>query len=152
MPIGTTIKHSRAYANVMNSLGYRDEEIFMMHDGEPLVLEKGKIYREKKIPLKEMLVDGSSIGDVGTTILNERKNLGKEGVLLVIINNGTVSLESRGFIFYERNLFRKIEEMVLALIKIHKNGEELKKAIENDLGGFVYNQVQRNPVIIPVIT
>ncbi|MFA6005986.1 MAG: ribonuclease J [Patescibacteria group bacterium] len=151
MPIGTTIKHSRAYANIMNQLGYRDEDIHMMHDGEPLVLEKGKVSRENKIPLKEMLVDGSSIGDVGTTIINERRSLGKEGVLLVVIDGSAVSLESRGFIFYEKTLFKKIESMVLDLLKKYQNREELKKAIENQLGGFIYSQIQRNPVILSII-
>lgn len=151
MPIGTTVKHSRAYANVMGTLGYREEDIFMMHDGEPLVLEKGKIYREPKIPLKEMLVDGSSIGDVGTTIINERKSLGKEGVLLVVIHGTTVDLESHGFIFYEKSLFKKIEALVVSLIGKYKDREQLKKAIENEVGGFVYTQIQRNPVIMSVI-
>ena len=86
MPIGTTIRHSKAYATLMKELGYSPENIFMLHDGQPLVFELMKIYSEDPIELKEMIVDGGSIGDVGETILKERATLGREGVILVAVN------------------------------------------------------------------
>ncbi|MEK9179731.1 MAG: ribonuclease J, partial [Patescibacteria group bacterium] len=94
MPIGTTIRHSKAYATLMKELGYSPENIFMLHDGQPLVFELMKIYSEDPIELKEMIVDGGSIGDVVETILKERATLGREGVILVAVNGEDVRIES----------------------------------------------------------
>lgn len=151
MPIGTTIKHSRAYVKLMKTLGYREENILVLHAGEPLLInDQGRVSVESLIPLKEVLVDGSSIGDVGATILKERENLGKEGVLVVNINKDKIELISRGFIFYEKNLFRELEELVKSVIKKNQKSDNLENELKNELGGFIDTKIQRNPEIIIV--
>jgi ribonuclease J len=151
VPIGTTVKHARAYADVMGELGYREDQVFRFHDGEPLVVEKGNIYMDEPIPLKEMLVDGRSIGDVGQTILNERESLGKEGVLVVVVKKGKVELISRGFVFYEKELFTEIEKLARSIIKKNRNRKALEEQLASQLAGFVSARLERSPEIVPVV-
>jgi len=151
VPIGTTIKHGRAYANVMEDLGYRENEILRLHDGEPLVLEAGKISTESPIPLREMLVDGHSVGDVGERILKERESLGKEGVLIVLVKGDKVELISKGFVFNERSLFTELEGLALRTIKKSKDPKALADNLIAVLSGFINTRFERSPEIIPVI-
>lgn len=151
-PIGTTIKHSRAYLKLMKTLGYKDQQMFVLHSGEPLVIEKNRVYTEKKIPLKEMLVDGSLVGDVGQTILDERQMLGKEGVLIIVISGEKIDFISRGFVFYEKKLFQQLEGVLRGIVKKSKDAGTLPGAIIKEVGKFIYSRLQRNPVIIPIIT
>jgi ribonuclease J len=151
VPIGTTIKHGRAYANVMEDLGYRENEILRLHDGEPLVLEAGKITTDTPIPLKEMLVDGHSVGDVGERILKERESLGKEGVLIVLVKGEKVELISKGFVFNERSLFSELEGLALRTMKKNKDPKALAENLIASLSGFINTRFERSPEIIPVI-
>jgi len=151
VPIGTTIKHGRAYANVMEDLGYRENEIMRLHDGEPLVLEAGKIKTDSPIPLKEMLVDGHSVGDVGERILKERESLGKEGVLIVLIKGDKVELISKGFVFNERGLFTELEGLAQRTMKKNKDPKVLGDNLVASLSGFINTRFERSPEIIPVI-
>ncbi len=151
VPIGTTVKHARAYADVMEDAGYRDEDVFRLHDGEPLVVEKGRVYTEKRIPVRDMLVDGRSIGDVGQTILNERESLGKEGVLVIIVNDKEIKLISKGFIFHEKDLFQEIEKLAGRIIRQNKGRKGLEEQLVTELSGFINSHMERSPQIIPVI-
>ena len=152
VPIGTTIKHARAYANVMtDEMGFKENEIMRLHNGEPLVLEQGKLHTEPPILLREMLVDGRSIGDVGQTILKERESLGKEGVLVVLVNGDKVELISKGFIFNEKALFGQLESLALSLIKKNKDPKKLAENLISSLSGFINTKFERSPEIIPVI-
>lgn len=151
MPIGTTIRHSKAYANLMKGLGYNNENIFMLHDGQPLVFEPMKVYTEDPIELKEMIVDGGSIGDVGETILKERANLGREGVFVVAVYGETVRIESHGFVFHEKELMKNLNELVVRLAKKEKDKAKLSRLILSEVSSVIYEKIQRSPEIIPIV-
>ena len=151
VPIGTTVKHGRAYANVMQELGYKENDIIRLHDGEPLVLEQGKVHTDNKILLKDMLVDGRSVGDVGQTILKERQSLGKEGVLVVIVKDKTVQLISKGFIYNEQAFYKDLEVLANKIISQNKNDKTLAETLINQLSGFISSHFDRSPEVIPVI-
>jgi len=106
---------------------------------------------EEKIALKEILVDGSSVGDVGGKILEERESLGKEGILVVLVNNGKVSLESKGFMFHDKKLFGDIIPKVESMLKQTTEKQKLENRIVQEIGGFINAQHARSPLIIPVI-
>lgn len=151
IPIGTTIKHSKAYVNLMKTLGYQDSQLHMLHSGQPIAVTRNGIAMEEKIPLKEMLVDGTSVGDVGSRILEERQSLAKEGMLVVLVNKGEVQLDSRGFMFNDKKLFAAIVPMVLRMMKQTTDRKKLESRIVGEIGGFINTQAQRSPLIVPVI-
>lgn len=151
VPIGTTVKHGRAYANVMQDMGYKENEIIRLHDGEPLVLEQGKVHTDTRILLKDMLVDGRSVGDVGQTILKERQSLGKEGVLVVIVKDKAVQLISKGFIYNEQAFYKDLEVLANKIISQNKNDKTLAETLINQLSGFISSRFDRSPEVIPVI-
>ncbi|OGK74488.1 hypothetical protein A2459_04630 [Candidatus Roizmanbacteria bacterium RIFOXYC2_FULL_41_10] len=151
VPIGTTVKHGRAYANVMQDLGYKETDIIRLHDGEPLVLEAGKVHTDKKILLRDMLVDGRSVGDVGETILKERQSLGKEGVLVVIVKDKSVKLISKGFIYNEQAFYKDLEALANRIINQTKSDKSLAEALTNQLSSFINTRYERAPEVIPVI-
>jgi ribonuclease J len=152
VPIGTTVKHGRAYSNVMQELGYKESEIIRVHDGEPLLLEAGKVNVEtSKIALKDMLVDGRSVGDVGQTILSERQNLGKEGVLVVIVKDKSVKLISKGFIYNEQAFYKDLEVLANKVINQAHTPRSLAESLVSQLSAFINTRFERSPEVIPVI-
>ena len=151
VPIGTTIRHSKAYQTLMSTLGYHEAQMPILHSGEPLVLSREGITRDEKIPLKEVLVDGTSIGDVGSTILEEREHLGKEGIVLVLVRGTAITLTSRGLTENERKLFPQIIELVSRVQRETKEPAHLKERVTSEVSGFFSRELQRDPIVIPVI-
>lgn len=163
LPIGGTVRYMRAYSLIAQSMGVAANKIFELGAGE-MVEFKGKSARVSgKIPVKNVLVDGLGIGDVGSVVLRDRQRLAKDGVAIVLIqidktNNKLMSdpeVISRGFVF------QKNERDFLI-----NTGRELKKRIEKRqkvdvhtardtaidfLERFFFERTGRRPMILPVV-
>ena len=114
------------------------------------------------------MVDGSGIGDVGSIVLRDRKLLAEEGLIIAVavIDSKTGALisgpdiVSRGFVYV-----RESEELLTSARQICKqalsttvaNGQgnrewsNLKQAVRDQLGGFLYTKTKRRPMILPII-
>lgn len=164
-PIGGNIRHQFAYRKMAANLGYQPQDIFIPLDGEPLIIEGGKVKLGKKIEMKNIYVDGLGIGDVGSVVLRDRKAMATDGILLVVVPvakatgkvSGEVEIVSRGFVYMKESgeLIAKIKDKVLETLK-HKEGvvtdwSFLRNKIEDNLEAFIFRQTERKPLILPVI-
>jgi ribonuclease J len=116
---------------------------------------------------KYLMVDGSGIGTVSDVVLEERRQMNKEGsLILVMLLNKKKELVSgpeiisRGFVYMKNNqvLFDDIKADLKAryvTYKIDKESEdyfaELRKAIKQDATDIVYKRTEKMPMIIPVV-
>jgi ribonuclease J len=84
------------------------EKVLIIENGEPVILTPEKMYKAKeKVNAKEVLVDGSGVGDVGGVVLYDRKELAESGifVVIVVLDRKTKKLQnspdiiSRGFVY-----------------------------------------------------
>ncbi|KKU65253.1 MAG: Beta-lactamase domain-containing protein, partial [Candidatus Woesebacteria bacterium GW2011_GWC2_47_16] len=73
---------------------------------------KGKLAKVAgKIPVKDVLVDGLGIGDVGNVVLRDRQTLAKDGIAIVLLTldriQGKLTSDpeviSRGFVYEGKN-------------------------------------------------
>jgi ribonuclease J len=106
------------------------------------------------------------VGDVGLTVLRDRKRLAEDGVLIVIASvdfssNSVISgpdITSKGFVYVKeseelleelKKLSRKSLERCLA--KNIRGSEAIKLRLREDLASAISQKTKRKPVIIPVI-
>jgi len=106
VPIGGTVRHQRQYQRLMVELGYENNQVFTLGEGETIYFTQNKAYRGQTIETKNIYVDAYGIGDVGKIVLRDRKNLASEGIMVAILtvdNQGRLLTEpkilSRGFVF-----------------------------------------------------
>jgi ribonuclease J len=150
------------------------EEVGVPRDNS-LILENGQIAEfdqsggrvsSEKVPVGQVLIDGSGIGDVGEIVLRDRQTMAKDGIFAVILTvdgkNGKLlsspDIISRGFV-YMREAEELIENARDLAKKIHadaiKSGpnslDNLKKVLRDKLGDYLYRQTQRSPMVIPVV-
>ena len=138
-----------------------------MDNGDFAVFTDGE--REHKIlsfPAGEILIDGAIAGDVNNVVIHDREQLSKDGILLIIANLNPKSknilagpeVASRGFISLKDNYeiyegiidaFNKVSENMLASRFVNWN--DYKKEIKDAISRFLYKELQRSPVIIPII-
>ena len=110
-----------------------------------------------------ILVDGLGIGDVGAKVLSERKALSEGGliVLAAVFDDSQrivsdIQLYTKGLIYvneYGQVLDKTRAVLYNALDDAYaqkKNKDQIKELLETTLKSFIYKEINRNPVIVPV--
>jgi ribonuclease J len=108
-------------------------------------------------------VDGSSVGDITETSLKDRRILGEEGFIsvMVVIDSvtgkvaGGPEIHARGFVEDDSTFDEIIPALVQALDQAVANGvddsHQLQQTIRRVVGRWVSNKHKRRPMIIPVV-
>lgn len=167
VPIHGEYKHLRSHGKIAENMGMDKENIFLMESGDVLEVARTKAQIVGKVPFGRVLIDGAGIGDVGNIVLRDRKNLGQDGIITVVVAIDRASrtvisgpdIITRGFVYV-----RDSEELIREIRHVVANGvnrcldsnltqwSEIKNTIRKDVDSFVYTKMKRKPMILPVIT
>ena len=161
IPIGGTIRHQRGYRDLIGDLGFSEKNVFLLDEGETVWFEKNKAYPGDPIETKNIYVDAYGVGDVGTIVLRDRKNLASEGIVMAVLildKKGHLVtkplLLSKGFVFEEdeeklfENAVAVIEKVMKPLHETIIDFSSLKKNVSFNLESFYYRERGRKPLII----
>ncbi|MCX6704001.1 MAG: ribonuclease J [Candidatus Woesebacteria bacterium] len=163
IPIGGTIRHMRAYGLIAQKMGATEANVLELLSGEVVEFSGQNAKRAGKIPVKEILVDGLGIGDVGNVVLRDRHILSKEGIVIAIIhfdrNQSTLTdnpeIMSKGFVFeqkYGKILEDASAELARAMQKKKSINSNVVRNIAIDfLERYFYQKTGRRPMILPVV-
>jgi ribonuclease J len=166
VPIHGEYRHLHFHAQLAEEMGVPRSHIFLPENGD--VFEFGPNFGcfVGKVTAGRVLVDGKGIGDVGETVLRDRQHLSQDGILIVVIGfdkqTGAVisgpDIVSRGFVYQKESdeLFEAAKRLVLMVLegcsKEEKSEMEfIKPRIRNVLKKFLYREIKRRPMILPVI-
>ena len=162
MPIHGEWRHLVANAEIAASVGIPEERILLTGDGVAVDLEEERAVIAGHVPLREVYVDGASVGSVNESLLKDRRILGEEGFLSVF---AAVDLDNKQVIvgpeLHERGVGQghdhaDISEQVrLALEAAMNEGvddlHELSQKARKVVGKWVATTHRRKPMIVPVI-
>ena len=167
MPAHGEYRHLAEHARLAHSLGQPKNKIFILANGDALMIEGNEVHVDKGYTSGEdVMVDGYGIGDVGSAVLKDRKNLSQSGlfVVSVAIDRESASLMSvpevrtRGFVYVEESQELLNEAMAViynTLGNCLERGDTdegtLVTSLRKDLKSFIYKNTKRNPVILPII-
>lgn len=163
IPIGGTIRHMRAYGKIAQDMGKKHEQVLELTAGETVEFSDGRVSRGEKIPIKEVLVDGLEVGDVGQVVLRDRQILATDGIAIVVIGFDTSTKQvvgdpeiiSRGFVF-EKKRKNFLDESGRKLVKYLEkkrmvNPSVVKRESVDYLEKYFFEQTGRRPMILPVV-
>lgn len=163
IPIGGTMRHMRAYGLIAQGMGAQPQNVLELNPGEVVEFKEGLGKVTGKIPVKNILVDGLGIGDVGSVVLRDRQILAKDGIAIALIqfdgNEGKLISDpeviSRGFVYEGKNK-RFLEQAGAMLGKNLQRKNKLDaNLIRNETVDFLerlfYQQIGRRPMILPVV-
>ena len=161
LPVHGEIRHMRANADLARAAGV--ERVVMAEDGVVVDLVNGVAKIAGKVECGYVFVDGSSVGDITESSLKDRRILGEEGFISVIVVvdsvTGKVSsgpeIHARGFV-EDDSTFDEIKPSIIeALDKAAADGvtdpHQLQQTIRRLVGRWVSNKHRRRPMIIPVV-
>ena len=166
IPVHGEYRHLMAQKEVVQSLGYDKEDIFIAKCGDVLELSEEKAGIVGHVQTGEILVDGLGVGDVGNIVLRDRKNLAENGIIIVVLTLEKYSgqlvagpdIVTRGFVYVREaeELLDEAREVVSGSVEtcMDKNitdWSKIKNIIKDDLSEYLWKKMKRNPVILPII-
>lgn len=164
-PIGGTTRHIKHYAQLAKASGYQDNQIIIPTEGDIIEMANGQVRKSGKTEVKNVLVDGLGVGDVGNVVLRDRKTMSADGVVMVTVPVeratgevvGDIDIISRGFVYMKESeeLIGEAREEVRRTIEEHPGPVTdfrfLKRHIAERLEEFLFKATHRRPLILPVI-
>ena len=167
MPVHGEYRMLYKHALLAQQLGIPAKNTFVMENGQVLEVSPRRCRIANSVTAGRILIDGLGVGDVGNTVLKERKLLSEGGVVVVniIVNKKTGKIlygpevVTRGFIF-EKESEHIIDEAKNKVNSIcTKNSENgstdwngVRGQIRSNLSRFLFDRIGRRPIVLPVIT
>ncbi len=164
VPIHGEYRHLVKHCRLAQECNIPEECTIILEAGDPLTLLAQGIRREERVMADRTLVDGKGVGDVGHVLLRERQILGEEGVVIVnlVLDDATGSvlygpeIFSRGFVFEQqlRHVLEDAQCLVLDQLEDAKPNSiaHLQDGIRSSLRRFFRRIMDRDPIVIPIIT
>jgi ribonuclease J len=163
LPVHGEIRHMQANAALARATGVPDHRVVVVEDGVVVDLVDGVARVAGKVDCGYVFVDGSSVGGVTEASLKDRRILGEEGFISVIVVVDSVTgkvaggpeIHARGFAEDEM-VFDEIKQAIIdALDAAVRDGVDdtyqLQQTIRRIVGRWVSNKHRRRPMIIPVV-
>ena len=163
MPVHGAYRMLQQHANLATSLGFDPDKIFVMENGDRLKLTARGVEMEEPLELDDVYVDGSLVGDVGATILRDRRALAAEGFVIarVPLTRGMQLAEqpeiiSQGFVWLPdaEDLLEQARQAIAKTVNGNQEDdpEALERRIKRRLEDLFFTETRRRPVVIPVVT
>ena len=166
IPVHGEQKHLQKHALLAQSMGFSKESIYIGTIGNHIEISEDGIKDIDTVPSGEVYVDGIGVGDVGNIVLNDRKHLSQDGLIVVVatINTYTGEIESgpdivsRGFVYVRENedLMNSARELACRIIeetydsKYH-DWNTVKGKLRDEISHLMYEKTKRSPMILPVL-
>jgi len=166
IPIHGEYRHLVLHSNLAKDMGIDPSCIMLVENGQVIEFdEKGGRIGEK-ISTGRILIDGKGIGDVGNSVLRERRALSEDGLVIVSMaldkETGIIiygpQIFSKGFVFPTETgyLVEDAKCVVLEIIEeisfsIEDRTEKLQARLKSALRQYFLYTIKRRPAIYSFI-
>lgn len=165
IPVHGEQKHLMKHAFLARAMGIEDKNIYISEIGETVELTDSYIKKAGNIPAGDVYVDGLGVGDVGNIVLNDRKRLSQDGIIIVVAtidaHDGYVvsgpDIVSRGFVYVKDNedLMNAARDLACRVIdeqydNRYHDWNSVKTKLRDEISRFMYEKTKRSPMILPI--
>jgi ribonuclease J len=163
MPVHGEWRHLRAHAHLAALSGVPEQNIVIADDGVVVDLVDGQAKVTGAVPCGYVYVDGLSVGEVTDEQLKDRRILGEEGFVSVVIvldsTSGkmvaTPEMHARGSGIDDTafaDVRPRIEEaLARAAAEGITDAHQIQQLVRRTVGRWVSDNYRRRPMIIPVV-
>jgi ribonuclease J len=161
LPVHGEIRHMLANAELARQTGVPN--VVIAEDGVVVDLLDGIASVVGKVDCGYVFVDGSSVGDITESDLKDRRILGEEGFVSVIVVMDSVSgkvaagpeIHARGNAL-DGSSFEELKQPIIdaldrAVAEGNTDAYQLQQTVRRVVGRWVNNTHRRRPMIIPVV-
>ncbi|MDR7087354.1 ribonuclease J [Aeromicrobium panaciterrae] len=161
LPVHGEIRHLHSNAKLATATGVPN--VILAEDGYVIDLVDGHASIVGAVQCGYVYVDGSSVGDLTDSELKDRRVLGEEGFISVVVvidsTNGKIlsgpEIHARGIAEEDSAFDEVMPKIISAIEEALKEGthdsRQLEQVIRRVLGSFVGRKLRRRPMILPVV-
>jgi ribonuclease J len=166
IPVHGEFRHLILHARLARDVGIAENKILLAENGQVIEFNKTGGRLNGSVPTGRVLIDGKGVGDVGRSVLRERRLLSEEGLVVVtmafdeetgIITHGP-EIVSRGFVFETEtgHLLEDAQCVILEVVEeiapeVPKRIDKIRSKIQTALRQYFFFTIGRRPVILPFI-
>jgi ribonuclease J len=163
MPVHGEYRHLFANAQLARDTGVPDANTILAEDGTVVDLRDGVARVVGQLDLGFVYVDGASVGEITDADLKDRRILGEEGFIsiIVVVEAGTgriitgPEIHAKGFA-EDDAVFDNVKPMIAAaLADAARNGvrdsHALSQVVRRTIGRWVNTSYRRRPMIVPLV-
>ncbi|MBW1697524.1 MAG: ribonuclease J [Deltaproteobacteria bacterium] len=166
IPIHGEYRHLILHARLAEEMGIAKHRILLAENGKVIEFDESGARLNGEIVTGRVLIDGKGIGDVGRSVLKERRILSEDGLVVVKMafdeETGVViygpEIDSRGFVF-ETETGHLLDDAICVILEVVEEvgTEEIKRVqiikdkVQKALRQYFYFTIGRRPVILPFI-
>jgi len=166
MPIHGEYRHLFLHARLARQMGIPPERVLLAENGQIIEFDAAGGRVKDSVMTGRVLIDGKGVGDVGRSVLKERRLLSEEGLVVVNLafdeETGIVvfgpEIISRGFVF-ETETGHLVEDAQCVILEIIEDvGPEvpdrvkiIRYRLQSALRQYFYFTIGRRPVILPFV-
>lgn len=164
LPAHGEYRHMYIHAQVAHDLGQSWDSMLLLNNGDIFECSDAGCRISGFVPAEGILIDGSGVGDIDSSVLRERKLLADEGVIVVAmaVEQGENRLaarpdiQMRGFI-YESEASAIERECMNRILTFVRKIEDARKPLAATIRGnqlrdqlrdLLYTRTKRRPTII----
>ncbi|CVK18218.1 MULTISPECIES: ribonuclease J [Sporomusa] len=166
IPVHGEHRMLKQHGKLATEIGIPKENVFIGENGHvfEFTAETGRF--AGKVTAGKIFVDGLGVGDVGNIVIRDRRQLSKDGVLIVVVTldkaRGCIldgpDIVSRGFVYVRDSdaLIDESRKIVKSVLERFENQPitewaPLKAGIREALGKYLFAKTGRRPMILPII-
>jgi ribonuclease J len=158
IPIHGELRHLSLHGELGMELGIPEQNIAVIENGTPLELTSHELTVCPRLPGGYVFVDGSSVGDIGWSVVRDRDKLAQSGFYFatILINKagqliGSPEFATRGFIEKATvaELNAGVEETIKRTLHNDKGSDRatLTKRLQESIGRYLYEETRRRPIV-----
>ena len=155
------------HSRVAQSMGMDPRNICIADNGSVIELTTKHMKCETTVPSGEVFVDGSGVGDVGAVVLNDRRLLAAEGMIVVVLSMSShdhqllcqPEIVTRGFVYVKESeeLLEELRNLAMDTVdgmsaRRRRDQAEVCKAVRSAISTYLYKHTKRSPMVIPMVT
>ena len=155
------------HKRVAESMGMAPNNICVADNGSVIELTTKHMKCESTVPAGEVFVDGGGVGEVGAVVLNDRKILAEDGMVVVVLSMSShdhqllcdPEIVTRGFVYVKESeeLLQEMRKVAMKAVDSmsacrRKDDGEVCRTVKSAVSSYLYKQTKRSPMIIPMVT
>jgi ribonuclease J len=163
LPVHGEYRHLMANAKLAQDTGIAPERTILAENGTVIDLKDGDARVVGQLDLGFVYVDGSTVGEITEADLKDRRILGEEGFISVIVvvdaATGKIitgpEIHARGFAEDDAVFDSVKPKIAAALAEAATSGvrdtHALSQVVRRTIGRWVNQQLRRRPMIVPLV-
>ena len=155
IPIHGELRHLKQHAVLADESGFDVDNVLVIENGQVIEFDNGKLQIKDRLPGNYVFVDGSRVGEIGPSVVREREQLSKDGVVLISLvldQKGKLHEEpeiiSRGFVYKhdDDNIIEQTSKKIYEIVD--KSHGDLHNELVQTIRSFLFSKTKKRPVVL----